>query len=367
VAEIDTYSKRDQLSLNYALDKNKIKWRKITKWPQSVRNHPLFALAGHEASGLPEVLTNKLTKKTTDPYKQDSYSKVLNSRVRQYKREKIDIVICVHNAHEDIVMCLKSVKSARKANINQKLIIVDDASDEITAKYLRKFTQANSWATLVRNNKAVGYSKAANLGLKKSTGDLVILLNSDTIVTKNWAEKLADAIDSTPGSGIVGPVSNAAGHQSIPNIKGKDGQTAINKLPPGINPNEMNKYCEEWSPIDILPQVPLVHGFCIGIARSVIDAIGYFDVRNFPRGYGEENDYCLRAMDKGFGLVVATHTYVYHAKTKSYSPATRSNLVKMGSEKLHQLYSKERIVRSINSSDSNKLLERLREKARNLY
>lgn len=366
--EIDTFSKRDQLSLNFALAENKINWHRITKRPISIRNHPMFALGAHDSDdGVVNKLLSTVSTGTIDPYKQQPYSAMSASRIKSRNRKAIDIVICVHNAHEDVVECLNSVKKARGKNKNQRVVIVDDGSEKITADYLRKFDKANGWVTLVRNNTAVGYSKAANQGLKKAKGELVILLNSDTVVTSGWAEKMIDALEATCGSGIVGPVSNAAGHQSLPGIIGKGGQTAINQLPDRITVEDMNKYCEEWTPGNVLPLVPLIHGFCIGISRKVIDTIGYFDEQNFPKGYGEENDYCLRSVNSGFTLVVATHTYVYHKKTKSYTQSDRMKLVKRGSKKLHGLYGIDRLTRDIRSADGNLLLENLRNKAKKLY
>lgn len=53
----------------------------------------------------------------------------------------------------------------------------------------------------------------------------------------------------------------------------------------------------------------LVHGFCFGLIREVMNRVGLFYEDSFPNGYGEENDYCFRAADAGFSLVIATHTY----------------------------------------------------------
>src|SRR5690606_36422617 len=117
---------------------------------------------------------------------------------------------------------------------------------------------------LYRSDTRRGYTKAANQGLAASTGEFVILLNSDTIVTNGWAEKLADAAFSLPGVGIVGPLSNAASHQSIPEHRSSLNQTAINELPPGYSADDMNRLCEKWTVVDVLPRVPLVHGFCFG-------------------------------------------------------------------------------------------------------
>ena len=88
--------------------------------------------------------------------------------------------------------------------------------------------------------------------------------------------------------------------------------------------------------------------------------------RAFPNGYGEENDYCFRAVDAGFSLVVATHTYVFHAKSRSYPDWERLVLVKAGGEALRRLHGPDRVDRAVRSMQRNPMLENLRQHARSL-
>ena len=106
--------------------------------------------------------------------------------------KKIDIIIPVNNALLDVRKCLGSVeKSLLEGKHN--LIIVDDGSDEETKEYLREFaTIRNRYVTLIRNESTQKYTKSANIGLKASTSDYVILLNSDTVVSLNWTKKLIE-------------------------------------------------------------------------------------------------------------------------------------------------------------------------------
>lgn len=365
-AEIDRFSRRDQLSINYALNKTGVEWHRLFERPDCLRNHPGFVLVGHDRSEGPAAkLVHALAMPMVHPYAGLTYSDVKHERLRAQRHRRIDIVVCVHNALEDVRFCLESIKHCRVSD-QQRLIIIDDGSNEATASYLTEFAQ-NDWVELHRQDNASGYTKAANRGLAASSGDFVILLNSDTIVTINWAEKLADAVFSTPGAGIVGPVSNAASHQSIPEHRGSNNQTAINELPPGVSAEDMNNYCERWTTTGVLPRTPLVHGFCFGVTREVIDTIGFMDEDKFPRGYGEENDYCFRAVDNGFGLVVATHTYVFHAKSKSYVGAERIKFMKAGSEAINELHGRERIQRAVRSMQFNPLFVELRQRATELY
>jgi hypothetical protein len=71
-----------------------------------------------------------------------------------------------------------------------------------------------------------------------------------------------------------------------------------------------------------------------GITRQLLDSIGTFDEVNFPRGYGEENDYSFRVADAGLDLLVATHTYVFHSKSRSYGTKDRQALAQAGAAPL---------------------------------
>ena len=365
--EIDNHSKRDQLSLNYSLAKAGLEWQRLANRPDSMRNEPGFTFVPHDKGVGPNAkLIEALQAVTVEPYAGPSYARVKESRVRANGTRRVDIIVCVHNALDYVRDCLEAVSKTR-SDAQHRLIIVDDGSGEATEEYLKHFASQTPHCELHRNNIAQGYTRAANRGLVASTGEFVILLNSDTVVTNDWTEKLADAVFSTPGAGIVGPLSNAASYQSIPEYQGASGQTAVNMLPSGLAPEVMNSYCEQWTVADILPLVPLVHGFCFGVTRKVIEKIGYFDEENFPKGYGEENDYCFRATDAGFSLVVATHTYVFHAKSKSYTEEKRLPLARTASETFKRKYDRSRIKRAERSMAENPILAILRARAKNIY
>lgn len=267
----------------------------------------------------------------------------------------IDIVICIHNALAEVKACLDSVLPT--LDTNHRLILVDDASNEETAAYLRTIAERDSRIQLIHNESAVRYTKAANQGLKASTAELVILQNSDTVVSPQWSLKLAEVAFSSPNTGIVGPLSNAASHQSIPDTKGSRNQTAINELPTHLTIAMINELLEQVTPVNSYPTVPLVHGFCLAIRRELLEKIGYLDEEHFPLGYGEENDYCLRAAQAGFKLKIATHTYIFHAKSKSYQEAERIPLMQASFQTLLKQHTPVLVHRSIKATEQNPVLK----------
>ena len=256
---------------------------------------------------------------------------------------------------------MASVRNGNYGNAEIRLILVDDGSAEETRDYLRDL--ATSPATLlIRNEVPGGYTKAANAGLKAATtAEIIVLLNSDTIVPPNWLSKMTGLMERFPDVGMVGPLSNAASWQSVPRLLDDNRQFAVNDLPPGFSVEDYDRRLEaSVGTISLRPRVPLLNGFCIMLRRQVIDRIGYLDEESFPRGYGEENDYCFRAADAGFGLMLAIDTYVFHAKSKSYGPATRNKLSEQGGVAFARKYPRHRIEGAVASMRANPLLETVR-------
>jgi GT2 family glycosyltransferase/glycosyltransferase involved in cell wall biosynthesis len=270
----------------------------------------------------------------------------------------VDIIICVHNALEDVKACLSSVVA--HASVPFTLYLINDGSDAPTTEWLSQFSAQYSFCQLLESPTAEGYTRAANRGLRASTAEYVVMLNSDTIVPTSWLERLLECGSSDPRIGIVGPLSNAASWQSIPECLSPTGGWATNPLPSGMIVEDMALLVQALSSRRF-PRVPFVNGFCFIIKRAVISAIGLFDEERFPKGYGEENDYCLRAADAGFSLAVADNAYVYHAKSKSYGHQTRETLAKQGSAALREKHGQTRITELVQALRNNPLLAEFRQ------
>lgn len=275
----------------------------------------------------------------------------------------IDIIICVHNALDDVKNCLRSVIETDYYDGNINIIIVDDGSDEITELFLRKFAEKQPNAKIIRREKASGYTVAANVGLNNSYSEYLVMLNSDTVVPKMWISKMLNVFCDRPEAGMVGPMSNAATWQSVPSVTDDKGRFAINQLPQECSVEKMDEIAEIcWKDNPVYPRVPLLNGFCMMMKRDVVNKIGAFDEINFPRGYGEEDDYCFRAGDAGFGIFLALNTYVYHAKSKSYGTDRRNLLAKKSGNAFRKKYPPHRIKNSVLSMKDSPVISEYRKK-----
>ncbi|MBA3420958.1 MAG: glycosyltransferase, partial [Thermoleophilaceae bacterium] len=269
----------------------------------------------------------------------------------------VDVVVCVHDALDDLRRCLRSLLA--KTGRPFHLILVDDGSGPETGDYLRRFCTGNPDVKLVtRAGPPHGYTLAANDGLRASNGDYVVFLNSDTIVTFGWLDRLIECGESDPSIGIVGPLSNAASHQSVPKLR-DGGAWAVNELPSFLTPDGM-AFLLAGSSSGSRPRLPFLNGFCYAVKRATVDRIGLFDDENFASGYCEENDYSYRASLEGFELAVAQGAYVYHAKSRSYGAEGRREVARRNYQIFLRKHGEENIAPLVQSLDRGEALEPLR-------
>ncbi|MFN8390567.1 MAG: glycosyltransferase [Bdellovibrionota bacterium] len=227
----------------------------------------------------------------------------------------IDVVVPIFNAYERTRTCIERV--LRNTERPFRLILVDDAStDERLVQYLAALPFQNQPEQLVdlqilRNDRNLGFVGSVNRGLIASRNDAVIL-NSDTEVPPEWLGRLAQPLAAFPSIGSCTPFSNCATICSFPEM------SRANPLPEGITGDEIDAYCRSLpgaAPIEI----PTGVGFCMMLRRAALDRTGLFDPLLFGRGYGEENDWCLRASQHGFRHVLVPNLFVAHHEGSSFS------------------------------------------------
>ncbi len=252
---------------------------------------------------------------------------------------QIDVAVCVRDARDYVERCLRSVVAAGEY---ERVILIDDGSKPETASWLSKFSGVHG-LELRRHERSLGYTSAANRALTTSTSGICVLLNSDTVVPQGWIGRLAQVFASHPTAGLVGPLSNAATWQSAPRRFSSEGVWSDGEW---MSPEDLEHVdaLAQHASQHTFPVVPLLNGFCMAIRRAVIDRVGKFDEDAFPRGYGEENDFCVRAGAAGFELRVADHVFVYHAKSRSYGHRRRRWLRWRAAKALHRKHGADRIA-----------------------
>ena len=359
-SEIESGSRRDQLSLNYVLWSVDGQVDPIADRGMSVRNDYRFTRLLHNKDARTYEPSAAALKSSCEHGRNLQVDPLRHQQQPIEPKDKtVDVVICVHNSPDDVEACLTSFAASRRPGA--RAIIVDDGSDAPTQKVIAQYMSTSPIDIHIRNDETRGYTKSANIGMRASGADYVVLLNSDTILPGKWLDNIIKCGERVEAIGIIGPASNAASWQSVPEILSSSGDLAINDLPDGMTVSETSQLCEDLSE-NYAVLVPLINGFCFAIKRSVMNSIGLLDEKSFPHGYGEENDYCMRAIDAGFICAITTDTYVFHAKSKSFTHERRRVLSKKGSAAFRSKYTKTRIDNAILSMKQNPALASFRQR-----
>lgn len=253
----------------------------------------------------------------------------------------VDVVVTVYDALDYVRACLASLQR-NTDGFTLRVIVVNDASGPETTTWLRDAARAWPALVLIEHEQNQGYTRAVNAGLRASSASWVVVLNSDTVVTRGWLTGLVRCAEARPEVGLVGPLSNAASWQSVPQLFDPNGEFAVNQLDAGLDAEGMAELVRAVS-ARAYSKVSVLNGFCLLLRREVIDRVGFMDDVAFGVGYGEENDYCLRAADAGFELAVADDSYVFHAKSKSFGHARRIEYTRRGAEALHRKHGELRV------------------------
>ncbi len=269
-----------------------------------------------------------------------------DTRIVQPERAGVDVIIPVFKGCADFLACLAGVQAS--IHPNTRVVVVDDCSPD---PELREAIQASTKSGVIalRHDRNFGFPAAVNTGLRHAATAPggprdVVLLNSDTLVPYHWIEQLSQAAYSAPNIGTVSPFTNDGTIVSYP-LPGKPAPVAdqleTNRL------NTMMALANRGLVVDL----PTAVGFCMFIRHDCLIATGMFREDAFAQGYGEENDFCLRARHLGWRHVADTSTFVAHAGGRSFG-TVKVDLIRRNTVILNELHpGYNRIVEEFNTTD----------------
>ncbi len=215
------------------------------------------------------------------------------------KSPPITILMPVYNASTATLGALFSVLQTI-ASLPVSLLVINDGSTEAElAENIRTVMKKHPQGTFVDRSDNWGFIRTVNQGFTKIPRHHdVILLNSDVIVTPDWIPKLCMAAYSQPQVATATPVSNNASIYSL------DVEQSLLML--------CNRALEHRDgPPRHYPVIPTGVGFCLYIRHEARELLGGFD-EIYGAGYGEETDFCLRAVQAGFVNVLDDRTVIFH-------------------------------------------------------
>lgn len=260
------------------------------------------------------------------------------------------VVVPVYNAPEDLEICIARLAAHTPDWVD--ILFVNDASPDPAIRELLARTKAHANMRVLHNDENMGFTRTVNRGLSETGSADVIILNSDARVTPGWIAGMRAAVLSRPRVATVTAMSDRAGAFSAPTIGNE------NDLPDGVDEITYARAFRRRS-LGLYPAVPTGNGFCMYITRACMEAIGLLDAEAFPRGYGEENDFCMRAGRAGWYNLIDDRTYVFHERSKSFGE-TKTDLIRQGREVVDARYPEYKKAIAVYHEDPDILLVRYR-------
>ncbi|MBT2339004.1 glycosyltransferase [Pseudomonas fluorescens] len=218
--------------------------------------------------------------------------------------EKVSIVVVTYHNVNLTVQCINSILR-NTTWPHYELIVVDNGSDDGTCDYLERLRQQVPWVKIVLNGANRGFAAANNQGLRAADGDVLLLLNNDTVVPKGWLDPLVRHLRD-PSVGLVGPVTNAVGNEAKIQVTYTDLE-------------RMQGFADDYTAAHAGQcfDVAMLAMFCVGLRRNILEEVGFLD-EAFGIGMFEDDDYSRRVQEKGYRTVCAEDAFVHHYGQASF-------------------------------------------------
>lgn len=212
----------------------------------------------------------------------------------------VSIIIVNYNGKKFLRDCMGSLAGLDYPEDRREIIIVDNASSDGSCELIRaEYPEVR----LMVNGQNLGFAGGNNVGIRAARGELIALLNNDTVVHKDWLIELVKPALDDPLAGIVTSkmlfrdrptIINNAGSIVLPNGWGSDR---------GFNQVDQGQF-------DLMEEVFAACGASMLVRKSTFDDIGLFDESFFC--YYEDTDLSWRARLRGWKIVYNPRSIMYH-------------------------------------------------------
>jgi len=234
---------------------------------------------------------------------------------------RLSIVIVTFNSATEIDACLASL-AVHGALVDRETLVIDNASSDGTAAAVRARWPGVRVLDAGRN---LGFAGGSNLGIRQTAGELILLLNPDTIVRPGALEALIAALDARSDAAVAGP-----------RIVDGDGRPELSfgwmispvaelrqKLLVKGHDRGLPLVAEYVDRITSRPRdVGWVSGACLLVRRADAEAVGLLDERFFM--YAEDVDFCAAIRARGRAVIFVPASQVVHLRGRSVASSPKA-------------------------------------------
>ncbi|MGR8936054.1 MAG: glycosyltransferase [Gammaproteobacteria bacterium] len=242
----------------------------------------------------------------------------------------VSVIVPVYRNATVTLRCLYSVVRAQQRHTTFELIVINDASPDVQLVSALSDLAKKGFFTLLHNAENRGFVATANRAMTLYGSRDVVLLNSDTEVYGDWLDRLNAIANNGSNVGTVTPLSNNSFICSYPCFCND------NPYPLELSYQDLDALAKNVNAGSSI-EAPSGIGFCLYIKKGCLESVGLFDQNLFGRGYGEENDFCRRAILKGWKNMIAPDVFVRHWGGASFQ-GEGFFLKQAAMEKLRQRY-----------------------------
>ena len=227
---------------------------------------------------------------------------------------QLSIVIVSFNARTDLLNCLASLAQAPPSlPIDAcEIIVVDNASTDGSAEAAEQMPGVR----VIRMGRNAGFAAANNAGIRAGRGDLVLLLNSDTLVPRGALDRLVERLAETPGAAIAGPrLVDAGGRPEL----------SFGRMISPLNELRQKRRTRAWIETETAREqiVDWVSGACLLVRRADAEAAGLLDERFFL--YTEDVDFCHAVRQLGRKVLFTPVATITHLRGRSRATAPEAS------------------------------------------
>jgi GT2 family glycosyltransferase len=226
---------------------------------------------------------------------------------------RLSIVIVSYNAREDLARCLGSLHEG-PPSAPHEVVVVDNGSTDGSVEAARRWPDVR----VIEAGANLGFSKANNLGIRATTGEAVLLLNSDTIVPPGALDRLLAELDRDPQVSIVGPrLVDGDGRAELSfgrmigpfnelrqKILVRGAERGVGPVRRAVDRMTRRRRYPDW-----------VSGACLLVRRADAEAVGLLDERYFM--YTEDVDFCAAVRARGGRVLFAPEVEIRHLRGRS--------------------------------------------------